>query len=119
MKLYLDEMISPRVAEGLRARGHDVVAAVERDTLGRSDARQLAVAIEEQRALVTFDVRDFSIIARAAASARTEHWGIILVPRARFERGEIGALVNALDALLGKLSGPGSLKNRAIFLERA
>jgi hypothetical protein len=118
VKLYLDEMVSPRVAEGLRARGHDVVAAVERDALGRSDTRQLAVAIEEQRALVTFDVRDFSIIARAAASARTEHWGIILAPRARFERGAIGALGNALDALLCRLPDHEALKNRAIFLER-
>ena len=79
-------MISPRVAEGLRGRGYDVVATAERETLGSSDARQLAEAIQEGRALVTFDVRGFSVLAKAAAVAGTEHWGIVFLSPARFSR---------------------------------
>lgn len=46
---------------------------MERGTLGGSDARQLAEAIQERRALVTFDIRDFPVLANAAAVAGTEH----------------------------------------------
>jgi len=117
VRLYLDEMISPRVAEGLRRRGYDVVAAAERETLGSSDARQLAEAIHGRRALVTFDVRDFSVLAKAAAVAGTENWGIVLLSPARFSRSSIGGLVGALDLLLSRNPDPGSLKNRALFLD--
>ncbi|MBI4513698.1 MAG: DUF5615 family PIN-like protein [Gemmatimonadetes bacterium] len=34
MRLYLDEMISPKIAAALREQGHDVVAAAERGGLG-------------------------------------------------------------------------------------
>ena len=118
MRLYLDEMISPRVAEGLRRRGHDVVAAAERGALGRSDPHQLAVAIQERRALVTFDVRDFSALAKAAAVAGIEHWGIVLVSPARFSRAGIGDLVTALDVLLSRTATPDAMKNRTVFLDR-
>lgn len=117
MRLYLDEMISPRVAEGLRRRGYDVVAAAERETLGSSDARQLAEAIQESRALVTFDVRDFSVLAKAAAVAGTEHWGIVFLSPARFSRSSIGALVGALELFLSRNPDPESMRNRARFLD--
>lgn len=117
MRLYLDEMISPRVAEGLRRRGHDVVAAAERETLGKSDARQLAEAIQEGRALVTFDVRDFSVLAKAAAAAGTEHWGIIFLSPARFSRSSIGGLVGALERLLARSPDHETMKDQVLFLE--
>jgi NAD(P)-dependent dehydrogenase (short-subunit alcohol dehydrogenase family) len=119
VKLFLDEMISPRVAEDLRQRGHDVVAAAERGTLGRSDAHQLAVAIREGRALVTSDVRDFSVLAKAATVAGTEHRGIVFVPRARFSRLGAGPLISALEALLSRNPEPEAMNNRVLFLERA
>jgi predicted nuclease of predicted toxin-antitoxin system len=79
VKLYLDEMIAPSVARALRDRGHDVVAAVERGALGASDAAQLARAIQEERALATYNVSDFVALASAAASAGRDHWGIVLI----------------------------------------
>jgi len=110
-------MISPRVAEGLRRRGYDVVAAAERETLGSSDTRQLAEAIQEGRALVTFDVRDFSVLVKSAAVAGTEHWGIIFLSPARFSRSSIGALVGAMEQFLSRNPDPESMKNRALFLD--
>ena len=118
MRLYLDEMISPQVAEGLRRRGHDVVAVAERrGMLGKSDARQLAVAIQERRALVTFDIRHFSVLATAAAVAGTEHWGVVFVSPARFSTRAIGELVRALEQLGLREEGPEALKNRTVFLD--
>jgi len=116
VKLYLDEMISPRVAAALRRRGHDVVAAAERGALGLSDARQLALAIDERRVLVTFDLRDFAVLAKAAAVAGTDHTGIVLVSPRRYRRGNVGELVNALADVLDRHSGESELENRAVFL---
>lgn len=118
MKLYLDEMISPRVADGLRQRGHDVVATVERDALGASDIRQLALAIREERALVTYNIADFVTIARASARLGRDHAGIVLVSDRRFPPSDVGGLVRALDELLQRHPGGGALRNQTTFLRR-
>lgn len=118
MKLYLDEMISPAVAVALRERGHDVVSAIERDALGASDAHHLALAIRERRALVTYDVRDFSLLGKAAAASNRDHWGIVFVTARRFPPAAIGNLIDALDVLLADTSRAAGLESRTIFLEK-
>ena len=62
MKLLLDEMLPPTIAKRLRdEHGHDVVAVAERDELrGLQDADILLIAQEEERTIVTENVRDFS-----------------------------------------------------------
>ena len=119
MKLYLDEMISPAVAVGLRQHGHDVAAAVERDALGASDPHQLAVVIRERRALVTYDAQDFAVVAKAMPAAGRDHWGIVLVSSLRIPPSEIGGLVQALDGLLGDNLDEDAFKNRTLFLPSA
>lgn len=109
-------MISPTVAKTLRERGYDVVAAVERDALGASDAAQLARAISEDRALVTYNVRDFGPLAKAAATAGREHAGIVLVSYRRLPPSDVGGLVRALAALLDERSGPVDLASQTLFL---
>jgi hypothetical protein len=48
-------------ADKLRERGHDVLALDERrDLEGIDDADVLALAAEEQRIVVTFNIRDFA-----------------------------------------------------------
>ena len=116
MKLYLDEMISPTVARALRDRGYDTVAAAERDALGASDAGQLARAISEGRALVTYNVRDFVPLAKAAAAAGREHFGIILISYRSLPPSDVGGLVRALAALLDERAGPESSVNQTLFL---
>ena len=117
MKLYLDEMISPTVAKALRDRGYDVVAAVERDALGASDVAQLARAISEDRALVTYNVRDFGPLAKAAATAGREHSGILLISYRRLPPSDVGGLICALAALLDHRPGPVELANQTLFLQ--
>lgn len=116
MRLYLDEMISPAVARRLRERGNDVVAAVERDALGMADAAQLARAIHEERALVTYNLADFVLLARAAAAAGREHWGIVLVSARSIAPSVIGGLTRALEALLAERPAPDALKDLTILL---
>ena len=116
MKLYLDEMISPAVARALRDRGYDVVAAVERDALGASDAAQLARSINEDRAMVTYNARDFVPLAKAAASAGREHCGIILISYRSLPPSDVGELVRALAALLDERPETDALANGTVFL---
>jgi predicted nuclease of predicted toxin-antitoxin system len=106
MKLLLDEMYAPSVAEQLRARGHDVVSVHDpeyRALQGAPDEEVWATAIADDRWLVSENVRDFRRI-EAHALARVEPTArLILTTDRQFPRGDpatIGRLVLALDALL-------------------
>ena len=104
MKLLLDEMWPPSIAEALRERGHDVVAAAERpDLRGQPDEVIFHVARAEERAVVTENVADFRPLAAAELRAGRSHPGLIFTSDRAFPRGNArtaGRLVAALDRLL-------------------
>jgi hypothetical protein len=108
LKLLLDEMYPPSVADGLRSRGHDTVAIVERPELrSLSDPDVFAHAQSEQRAVVTENVADYVRIANSHDAGAIDHHGLVLVHPARYPRGNprtIGAMVTALDALARRFS---------------
>ena len=103
MRLLLDEMLSPSIATELRARGHDVVAVVERpDLRGQPDHVILAVADAEDRVVVTED-RDYRRLGVERALAGAPYPALILTDDRSWPRGNrrtVGRLVNALDDLL-------------------
>ena len=66
MKLYLDENLSPRLAEMRRARGLDIVSAYEVGNAELDDRAELAYATRAARAIVTCDVPDFTVLAAEA-----------------------------------------------------
>lgn len=101
--LLLDEMISPKVAEGLRARGIDSYGIAERGHLhSLPDPDVLELATREQRILVTFNILDYQLLDRQWAAAGREHGGIVYVAHKTFPRlgGAVGQLVDALDDLV-------------------
>jgi len=100
VKVYLDENLSPRIAEILRAGGVDAVSAHEAGRTGIDDRSQLRHAAQEGRAIVTCDVSDFLVLAADAIAANTEHAGIILVPPHLPARAlsEIAAALQAIAA---------------------
>lgn len=103
MTLLLDEHFSPALAEQLRLRGHDVVAAAELAHLRqRPDAEVLAWSAVEGRAVVSENVDDFLRLHSEYLARGQEHAGLILTTRRRFPRsaGALGRLVLALDELL-------------------
>jgi len=99
-------MYPPAIAEQLRARGHDADAVVEHAELrGLPDTEIFALAQTEQRALVTEDIADLSVIANAYDQRGQAHFGLVLVDLNRYPRaspGTIGRMVTALDRLLGE-----------------
>ncbi len=63
MKFFIDEDLSPKVAERLRVEGGlDVIHVRERDLLGKPDSVILQRAFEEDRILVTANVKDFQLL---------------------------------------------------------
>ena len=106
MRLLLDEMYAPRIAEQLRARGRDVASVHDpeyRALEGEPDEEVWAAVLAADRVLVTENVQDFrrietEALARARPTAR-----LIFTTDRQFPRGgpaTIGRLVSALDALL-------------------
>jgi predicted nuclease of predicted toxin-antitoxin system len=108
MRLLLDEMYAPSVAEQLRARGHDVASVHDpqyRALEGVPDEAVWATAIADDRALLSENVRDFRRIEADALARGEPAARLILTTDRQFPRGDpatIGSLVLALDALLTK-----------------
>ena len=104
MRLLLDELYSPKIAQQLRARGHDVVAVKERPELvGLGDAALFDVAAAEQRAIVTENWPHFVRLLEPAAVEGTNHYGVLFTSASKLprSRGTIGGFVRALDQFLG------------------
>ncbi|MGH7922119.1 MAG: DUF5615 family PIN-like protein [Candidatus Dormibacteraceae bacterium] len=105
MRLLLDEMYAATLAEQLRARGHDVVSVHDpecRRLEGAPDEEIWAAAIDEGRALVSENVRDFRRIEAGALARGEPVAGLIFTTDRQFPRGDpgtLGCLVVALDAL--------------------
>ena len=58
IQLFLDEDVHSGLSHALRKRGYDVIHTQELDRKGRSDLDQLFFAIEQERCLFTFNVKD-------------------------------------------------------------
>lgn len=115
MKVYLDEGLSPRIADLLRRRGIDAVSALEARNTQLNDRAQLAWATRDGRAIVTANVVDFVALARDAVASNAEHAGIILVPPS-FRGDEFRAIANAVARALE--SYPDGLRGLVIYIDR-
>jgi predicted nuclease of predicted toxin-antitoxin system len=106
MRLLLDEMYAPTIAEQLRARGHDVACVHDpeyRTLEGEPDEEVWAAALAADRVLVTENVQDFRRIETGALARAQPTAHLIFTTDRQFPRGDpatIGRLVTALDALI-------------------
>ena len=78
IKLYLDEDVDTLLAKVLRDRGQDCLSTQEARHRGLSDADQLAFAVEQGRAILTFNIRDFVKLAQEFTATGRGHEGIIV-----------------------------------------
>jgi hypothetical protein len=119
VRLFLDAHISgPRIASVLRSAGHDVRAAdEERELDGATDEELLSLAAGEARIFITFDVKDFPVIARRWAEARREHAGCAIV--VGIDHGEFGTIVAALECELRNRPEHAAWNDLTLFLARA
>jgi hypothetical protein len=79
IRLYLDEdTMDSDFLGALRLRNVDVLSAGETQMLSRSDEEQLKWALDNQRIIYSFNVRDFYRIHTDLVEKREQHAGIIL-----------------------------------------
>ena len=81
VRLYLDEDVDPHLAQDLRQRGYDALAASEAGQLGRADREQLNYARQQGRVLLTHNRNDFLALAKEYALQRIPHAGILYMPQ--------------------------------------
>ena len=70
LKLLLDEDVHSGLAHALRKRGYDAIHAQELDRKGRADSYQLLFAIQQERCLFSYNVRDFVILHNQYAKSQ-------------------------------------------------
>ncbi|MBM4424589.1 MAG: hypothetical protein FJ030_14570 [Chloroflexi bacterium] len=78
IRLYLDEHIWRGLTQRLREKGYDALHVCDVDRGGLSDEAQLEFAAQEGRAILTYNIPDFSPLARLWYEAGRNHAGIIL-----------------------------------------
>jgi hypothetical protein len=106
------------IADELRKRGHHVLALDERrDLEGIDDAEVLALAVEEQRILVTFNLRDFAPLLRQSAEEGRPHAGCILI--AGVAQHQFGLILDRVSEALRAWPLQEEWTDRAVVVSRA
>ena len=111
LKIYTDENVDVRVAEGLRNRGIKAFSAVEKGLTGVSDIEHFRYASEIQAVIFTHDYH-FLQIANTLTTEGEEHWGVIYV---EMNRLSIGECIKRL-ALYADVLSAEEMKNKIDFL---
>jgi hypothetical protein len=105
VRLFLDAHVSGRrIATALREQ-HDVRAAdEERELDGWDDEGLLALATEQGRIMVTFNVKDFARITTEWAAAGKSHAGCLLI--VGIDHAEFGLVLRVIDHALSTRAQP-------------
>lgn len=96
LRLLLDENIHDGVLNALQAQGVDAVHVRGIGLSGRPDNEILDAAREDDRILVTRDVKDFMRLSRFYQNVKREFTGVLLVP-ASFPEKDPTLLVRAIS----------------------
>jgi predicted nuclease of predicted toxin-antitoxin system len=107
---FIDEDVHEGLAAALRRQGIDAMNAHECGRKEAKDAEQLAFAVSQQRALMTFNITDFEALADEYFWQGKAHCGIIVSPQRSLRE-----TLRRLIALTAKFTGE-SLANQLIYL---
>lgn len=112
VRLYFDEDSMQRsLVRALRARGVDVITALDAQMIERSDADHLAYATQAGRVLCSANVGDFYRLHGELLAQGQSHAGIILIP----QKYSVGEQMRRLLRLIAVRSAE-DMRNRVEFL---
>lgn len=116
MLLILDAHVSGRaVASALREKGHDVFAIDEhRELEGLDDDGVLALAAQENRIMVTFDVNDFMPLLCQWGSEQRSHTGCVLI--SGIGANQFGRLIRTIVQVLGQHPNQADWVDMTVFM---
>jgi predicted nuclease of predicted toxin-antitoxin system len=114
MKFIIDEDLSPRVARYLcQEFCFDAIAVRDRGLLGATDPEVLAYAFNEDRILVTANIRDFEKLAAAVEI----HAGIVLMQEGDLLAAEqIELIAVVVRVLQAEINTGRDLINRVLYI---
>jgi predicted nuclease of predicted toxin-antitoxin system len=114
MKFIIDEDLSPRVARYLcQEFCLDAIAVRDRGLLGATDCEVLDYAFNEDRILVTANIRDFEKLAGAAEI----HAGIVLMQEGDLLAAEqIELMATVVRVLQAEIVRGKDLVNRVVYI---
>jgi hypothetical protein len=107
-----ENAMDAEVIAGLRARGVDILTAVEAGMLKRNDEDQLAFASARSRALYSFNIGHFFQLYIQWSTTGRNHAGVILARQKRYSPRE---QIRRLSRLVETLSAE-EMHNRVEFL---
>lgn len=116
MKLYLDEDISPKIAEKLREEGFDVISTHEVSNRELRDEEQLTYATSQKRFLVTYNRNDFLSLANLWYQNRISFYKILIILERRYPRSDFGAQIAALKKYLKTYAANQNIENCVNFV---
>ena len=107
VKLLLDEMHAPGIADNLTEESFDVVAvAAQPELRGMTDEDLLTHATNQELVLVTENVADFMPLAAQWAGAGKAHTGLAFTNPKQFNRATVAYPGNVIAALRAFLTDP-------------
>lgn len=113
VRIYVDEdACEHAVVVGLRSRGVDLLTTLEANRTRANDAAQLEFAVQEQRSIYTFNLRDFAKLHSEYLQQGKDHHGIIVLPGQRYS---IGEKIRAVAYLVASLTAE-EMTNRIEYL---
>jgi hypothetical protein len=114
VKLLLDEMYPPALAEALRAAGIEATILADLQLRGSTDPEVFTAAIAGGYVLLTENVGDFTRIAAEHSTSGAHHHGLLIALSSRFSRRPAGAkpLTAAITA-----SATQDLRDRVVYLD--
>jgi len=110
IELLFVEDVHSGLALALRKRGYDVIHPQELDRKGKSDSDQLLFAIQQERCIFNFNVKDFVILHNQYAKSQKEYFGIIVSKQLPF-RETMSKMLRLLQC-----SAKETIKNNIEFL---
>lgn len=114
MKFLIDEDISPSIALILcEEKLVDAIAVRDRGLLGASDREVLEYAFNEERIVITANVKDFEKFARSAEI----HAGIIFIVEGDLLRSEqLKVCFFAIEIIQKEISAGRDMINRVLYI---